>query len=116
MKNKAVFKKGIIALSIVIIFIGAWYLMGKYYIPPIELHDGTALTDEQTTSIISVEQGFYNQHLPIFARKITVLQSNEDSILWRVDYFPFGYIERSLNKEPDGVWMYNLEKRLSGLS
>ena len=111
-----IIKKSMSILTLVIFFVGAWYLMGKFYIPPIKLPDGTVLTDEQTTSIISIEQGFYNHYMPIFARKITILESNQESILWRVDYFPFGHIERSLNKEPDGNWLFNLEKSLSNLS
>ena len=112
MKHKAIFKKILILTSIMVILVLAWYFTGKYYTPSITLSEGTSITEEQNNKIISLEQGYYNEHLPIFTRKITILQSSDDSILWRVDYFPFGYIERSYNKEPDGTWMFNIEKPL----
>ena len=112
MKHKAIFKKIAILMTIVVILVLAWYFTGKYYTPSISLGEGTSITEEQSSMIISLEQGYYNEHLPIFTRKITVLQSSDASILWRVDYFPFGYIERSYNKQPDGTWMFNIEKPL----
>ena len=116
MKNKSIFKKVVISLIILIIFISAWFFMGKFYIPSVVLNEGTSLTREQETSIISTTQGYYNKYLPIFTRKITILNSTETSVLYRVDYFPFGHIERSLNKEPDGNWIFNTEKQLSRIS
>ena len=109
MKNKAIIKKFAIGLTIAILFIGIYYMVGKHYVPAIHLNDGTVLTQEQESSIIAAEQGYYNKYLPIFAEKITVLQSDDDKVLWQVDYFPFGRIERSLNRTANGEWLFNLE-------
>ena len=89
-------------------------LVGKNYVPRIV--NGEGLANEITESVISVEQGFYNSHLPLFATKIEFIETSEDYLLYRVHYFPFGNIERSYTSDPDGNWIFNLEKPLSGMS
>ena len=78
--------------------------------------NGEDLQNEITESILSVEQGFYNSYLPLFATKIELVETSEDYLLYRVYYFPFGSIERSYIREPDGNWIFNLEKPLFGMS
>ena len=89
-------------------------LVGGNYVPKIV--NGEGLGEDITESILSVEQGFYNSHLPIFATKIELVETSEDYLLYRVYYFPFGTIERSYTREPDGNWIFNLEKPLFGIS
>jgi len=85
-------------------------LVGKNYVPRIV--NGEGLTNEQSNAILSVEQGFYNSHLPLFATKVTLIENADNRLLYRVYYFPFGSIERSYTREPDGNWIFNLEKPL----
>ena len=47
-------------------------LVGKNYVPRIV--NGEGLANEITESVISVEQGFYNSHLPLFATHIRALR------------------------------------------
>ena len=89
-------------------------LVGRNYVPRIVNDEG--LANDITESIISVEQGFYNSHLPLFATKIEFVETSEDYLLYRVHYFPFGNIERSYTRESDGNWIFNLEKPLFGMS
>ena len=74
--------------------------------------NGEDLAKDKADSIISVEQGYYNSHLPLFATKIELIENREDYLLYRVYYFPFGNIERSYTRDPDGIWIFNLEKPL----
>ena len=78
--------------------------------------NGEGLSKEKADAIISVEQGFYNSHLPLFATKIELIENTEDYLLYRVSYFPFGSIKRSYTREADGNWIFNLEKPLFGMS
>ena len=78
--------------------------------------NGEDLAKDKADSIISVEQGYYNSHLPLFATKIELIETSEDYLLYRVYYFPFGSIERSYTREPNGNWIFNLEKPLFGIS
>lgn len=78
--------------------------------------NGDDLTNDIKESILSVEQGFYNSHLPLFATKIELVETSEDYLLYRVYYFPLGSIERSYTREPNGNWIFNLEKPLFGIS
>lgn len=89
-------------------------LVGGNFMPIIV--NGEDLPNEITESILSVEQGFYNPYLPLFATKIELVETSEDNLLYRVYYFPFGSIERSYTREPDGNWIFNLEKPLFGIS
>lgn len=88
--------------------------VGGSHVPKIV--NGESLSEEITESILSVEQGYYNSHLPLFATKIELVETSEDYLLYRVKYFPFGNIERSYTREPDGNWVFNLEKPLFGIS
>ena len=47
---------------------------------------------------------------------VEFVETSEDYLLYRVYYFPFGSIERSYTREPDGNWIFNLEKPLFGIS
>ena len=78
--------------------------------------NGEGLSKEKADAIISVEQGFYNSYLPLFATKIELIENTEDYLLYRVSYFPFGSIKRSYTREADGNWIFNLEKPLFGMS
>ena len=78
--------------------------------------NGEGLSKDKADAIISVEQGYYNSHLPLFATKIELIENTEDYLLYRVSYFPFGSIERSYTKEPDCNWIFNLEKPLFSMS
>ena len=78
--------------------------------------NGEGLSKDKADAIISVEQGYYNSHLPLFATKIELIENTEDYLLYRVSYFPFGCIERSYTRELDGNWIFNLEKPLFGMS
>ena len=78
--------------------------------------NGEGLSKDKANAIISVEQGYYNSHLPLFATKIGLIENREDYLLYRVYYFPFGNIERSYTRDPDGNWIFNLEKPLFGMS
>ena len=78
--------------------------------------NGEGLSKDKADAIISVEQGYYNSHLPLFATKIELIENTEDYLLYRVYYFPFGNIERSYTREPDGNWIFNLERPLFGIS
>lgn len=110
-----VIKIGLIVLTAVLIaLLVATPLVGGNYIPKIV--NGEDLTNDITESILSVEQGFYNSYLPLFATKIEIVETTEDYLLYRVHYFPFGNIERSYTREPDGNWIFNLEKPLFGIS
>ncbi|MBQ8630069.1 MAG: hypothetical protein IJ421_11430 [Prevotella sp.] len=84
--------------------------MGRNYVP--KIINGEALSKDKSDAIISVEQGYYNSNLPLFATKIELIENAEDYLLYRVYYFPFGSIERSYTREPDGNWIFNLEKPL----
>ena len=108
-------KIGLIVLAAVLLaLLVATPLVGGNYMPKIV--NGENLPNEITESILSVEQGFYNSYLPIFATKIELVETKEDYLLYRVHYFPFGNIERSYTREPDGNWIFNLEKPLFGMS
>ena len=104
----------IVFTAVLLALLVAVPLVGGNYVPRIVNGDG--LPNDITDSILSVEQGFYNSHLPIFATKIELVETSEDYLLYRVYYFPFGSIERSYTREPDGNWIFNLEKPLFGIS
>ena len=103
-----------ICISILVVLLAAIPLLGKCYIPKIT--SGDSLSKDKADAIISVEQGYYNSHLPLFATKIELIENTEDYLLYRVYYFPFGSIERSYARDPDGNWIFNLEKPLFGIS
>ena len=110
-----VIKIGLMILTAVLLaLLVATPLVGGNYMP--KSVNGEDLQNEITESILSVEQGFYNSYLPIFATKIEFVETSEDYLLYRVYYFPFGSIERSYTREPDGNWIFNLEKPLFGIS
>ena len=89
-------------------------LVGGDYVP--RILNGEDLANDISESILSVEQGFYNSRFPLFATKIEFVDTADGYLLYRVHYFPFGNIERSYTKEPDGNWIFNLEKPLFGIS
>ena len=70
---------------------------------------------EHEEAILAVESGWYNDRLPIFAREIHVQEVADGYVRYKVLYFPFGSIERSYSREPDGKWLFNLEKPLTGI-
>ena len=108
-------KIGLIVLAAVLLaLLVATPLVGGNYRPKIV--NGEDLPNDITESILSVEQGFYNSYLPLFTTKIELVETSEDYLLYRVYYFPFGNIERSYTREPDGNWIFNLEKPLFGIS
>lgn len=110
-----VIKIGLIVLTTVLLaLLVAAPLFAGNYVPKIV--NGEDLPNEITESILSVEQGSYNSYLPLFATKIELVETSEDYLLYRVNYFPFGNIERSYTRGPDGNWIFNLEKPLFGMS
>ena len=104
----------IVFTAVLLALLVAIPLVGRNYVPRIV--NGEDLPNEITESILSAEHGFYNSYLPIFATKIELVETSEDYLLYRVYYFPFGSIERSYTREPDGNWIFNLEKPLFGIS
>lgn len=104
----------IVFMAVLLAFLVAVPLVGGNYVP--KMVNGDGLTSDITDSILSIEQGFYNSHLPLFATKIEFIEISDDYLLYCVYYFPFGTIERSYTREPDGKWIFNLEKPLSRLS
>lgn len=114
MVNRTI-KVWIIVFTVVLLAtLAAIPFVGGSYVPKIV--NGESLSEEITESILSVEQGFYNSHLPLFATKIEIVESSDDYLLYRVQYFPFGNIERSYTRDPKGNWVFNLEKPLTGIS
>lgn len=97
-------------LFILLLFLVALPFAGRNYVPKIV--NGEGLTEERAAAIISVEQGFYNTYLPLFATKIQIIEHSKDYILYRVYYFPFVSIERSCTLGTDGNWIFNLERPL----
>ena len=104
----------IVFTAVLLALLVAIPLVGRNYVPRIV--NGEELPNDISESILSVEQGFYNSYFPIFATKIELVETSEDYLLYRVYYFPFGSIERSYTREPDGNWIFNLEKPLFGIS
>lgn len=84
--------------------------MSRNYVP--KIINGEALSKDKSDAIISVEQGYYNSKLPLFATRIEIVENTEDYILYRVYYFPFVSIERSCTRGSDGNWIFNLERPL----
>lgn len=113
MKKKTTVGSVIIAVVLFLLVV-MMPIIGKSYIP--QITNGVDLPGDKAQAILSVEQGYYNSNLPLFARKIQILENTNDRILYRVYYFPFGSIERSYTKEPDGNWIFNLERSLFGLN
>ena len=110
-----VIKIGLIVLAALLLaLLVSTPLIGGNYMP--KIINGECLSSDKAEAIISVEQGYYNSHLPLFATKIELIENTEDYLLYRVSYFPFGSIERSYTREPDGNWIFNLEKPLFGMS
>ena len=107
-------KKKLIGTTMLIIFLllflAALPFAGRNYVPKIV--NGEDLTKDIADTIISVEQGYYNSHLPLLATRIEILENSEDYILYRVYYFPFVSIERSCTRESNGNWIFNLERPL----
>ena len=97
-------------LFILLLFLVALPFAGRNYVPKIA--NGENLTEERAAAIISVEQGFYNSYLPLFATRIQIIEHSEDYILYRVYYFPFVSIEQSCTRGTDGNWIFNLERPL----
>lgn len=108
--NKKTIIRLTICISLLVVFLAVVPLFGKYYVPKIT--NGDDLPGEKAEAILAVEQGYYNSHLPFFATKIELVENREDYLLYRVYYFPFGSIERSYTRDPDGNWIFNLEKSL----
>jgi len=99
-----------ITLFVLLLFLVMLPLACRDYVPKIV--NGKGLTKESAAAILSVEQGYYNSYLPLFATKIKIIEHSQDHILYRVYYFPFASIERSCTRETDGNWIFNLEKPL----
>ena len=104
----------IVFTAVILLLLVTVPLVGGRYVPKI-INSG-ALPKDKADAIIVAEQGYYNLHLPLFATKIEFIEITEDYLIYRVHYFPFGNIERSYTREPDGNWIFNLEKPLFGIS
>ena len=104
----------IVLTAVLLALLVAIPFVGRNYVP--RIINGEGLLSDKAEAIISVEQGYYNSHLPLLATKIELIENTEDYLLYRVSYFPFGSIERSYTREPDGNWIFNLEKPLFGMS
>ena len=105
--------KLVTALLVVAVLVLGYVCAGRFSTPRMVCR-GMELPGEQKEAILSVERGYYSEKLPLIPRKIELLEANSDHILYRVYYFPFGNIERSYSKGPDGNWLFNLEKQLYG--
>lgn len=104
-------KVGMIGLAAVLmVLLVTLPLMGRNYVP--KIINGEGLSKAAADEIISVEQGYYNSNLPFFATGIKIIENTGDYILYRVYYFPFVSIERSCTREPNGNWIFNLERPL----
>lgn len=97
-----------ISLFVLLMLLVALPFAGRNYVPKIVNGDG--LTKDSAAAILSVEQGYYNSYLPLFATKIKIIEYSQDHILYRVYYFPFASIERSCTRDLDGNWIINLER------
>lgn len=106
---------GLAAVAVAaLLFVVITPMIGKGYIP--EFVNTADLPEDRVQAILSAEQGYYSANTPFFAAEIQLLETTEDRILYRVFYFPFGSIERSYVKEPDGNWVFNLERPLFGFN
>ena len=114
MGGNIVYQKRIIGFAIVLVVLLLLLIVlpfaGRTYVP--KIIKGEGLSQECADAIISVEQGYYNSHLPLPATKIEILENSESYILYRVYYFPFISIERSCTREENGNWIFNLERPL----
>ena len=84
--------------------------VGRNHVPKIV--NGEGLTEARVDLIISVEQEYCDSNRPLLAIKIELIENTDDYIMYRVYYFPFGSIERRYAREPDGNWIFNLERLL----
>lgn len=102
-------------LLLCVLLLTGYCLLGARQAPRMANPQDGPLPADAADAILAVETGFYSEKLPIFARKIEILEASGDRILYQVSYFPFGSIQRSYSLEPNGSWMFNLEKPLTGI-
>jgi len=106
----------VLILLVVVILAAFVFVSGKIHTPQLVTPEGMHLSEDISDAIISAKKGFYNKNIPIFAQRIEILEHDATGILYRVYYFPFGSIDRSYSQEPDGEWIFNLERPLSGIN
>lgn len=79
------------SLSVLLLFLVMLPVVGRNYVPKIV--NGKGLTKDRVDAIISVEQGYYNSNLPLFATQIEFIENAEGYLLYRVYYFPITNIQ-----------------------